>query len=178
MTAQSPPPDAISLRSVRESDHQTLFEWVNDRELRIQSTAYRPVSWIEHLQWLEGLVTDPTRELLIIDAGDGTPIGQIVLSSISPVHRSCEFSIRIGREADRGRGVGSTAIHLMLDHAWNDLGLHRVSLTVHESNVRARRAYEKCGFIQEGVLRDAAFVDGRWVNLIVMAVLSSNACTC
>jgi RimJ/RimL family protein N-acetyltransferase len=119
-------------------------------------------------------VTDPTRELLIIDAGDGTPLGQIVLSSISPVHRNCEFSIRIGREADRGRGVGSTAIRLMLNHAWNDLGLHRVSLTVHESNIRARRAYEKCGFAQEGMLRDAAFVDGNWVNLIVMSVLSSD----
>lgn len=102
------------------------------------------------------------------------PIGQIVLSSISAVHRSCEFSIRIGQEINRGRGVGASAIKLMLRHAWNDLGLHRVSLTVLETNYRAIRACERAGFVKEGVLRDAAFIDDLWVNLMVMSVLSSD----
>lgn len=97
-----------------------------------------------------------------------------MLSSISALHRSCEFSIRISREFDRGRGIGTVAIQQMLQHAWSDLGLRRLSLTVLETNDRARRAYVRAGFVKEGVLRDAAFIDGSWVNLIVMSVLSTD----
>lgn len=175
MTGSPSPVDGISLRSVRESDHHVLFEWVNDRTLRIQSAPFRPVSWIEHMAWLEGVLGDPSRELLIIQNGAGEPLGQIVISSISPLHRSCEFSIRIGRESDRGRGIGTAAVRQLLQHAWKDLGLHRVSLTVHETNLRARRTYERAGFVTEGTLRDAAFIDGSWVNLVVMSMLSTDA---
>lgn len=174
MTESMSSAQEVSLRSVRESDHQILFEWVNDRDLRIQSAPFRPVSWIEHMAWLEEILRDSSQELLVIQDQAGEPLGQIVISSISPLHRSCEFSIRIGLESNRGRGVGTAAIQQMLHHAWNDLGLHRVSLTVHESNERARRAYERAGFVVEGVLREAVFIDGSWANLVVMAALSTD----
>jgi len=126
------------------------------------------------MAWLEGILRDSSQELLIIQNQDGEPLGQIVISAISPLHRSCEFSIRIGRESDRGQGFGTAAIRQLLQHAWKDLGLHRVSLTVHESNARARRSYERAGFTVEGVLRDAAFIDGTWINLVVMSVLATD----
>ncbi len=125
------------------------------------------------MSWLSGLLHDSTKELLIIeDQETGAPIGQILLTGISHVHRNCEFSIRIGETDYRGKGLGTAALHLMIDHAWNDLGLHRVELSVFADNSPARRAYEKAGFVVEGVKREAAFVDGAWRDVVIMSQLN------
>jgi RimJ/RimL family protein N-acetyltransferase len=52
-----------------------------------------------------------------------------------------------------------------------ELGGERVNLRVLAFNSRAIRAYEKCGFVQEGVERESAFVNGRWHDDIMMSVL-------
>lgn len=125
------------------------------------------------MSWLSGLLHDSTKELLIIeDQETEAPIGQILLNGISHVHRNCEFSIRIGETEYRGKGLGTEALHLMIDHAWNDLGLHRVELSVFADNNPARRAYEKAGFVIEGVKREAAFVDGAWRDVVIMSQLN------
>lgn len=59
----------------------------------------------------------------------------------------------------------------MLRHAFSDLGLNRVELTVLESNSRARSIYEKEGFALEGTLRAAAWKNGRYEDMHVMSIL-------
>lgn len=54
------------------------------------------------------------------------------------------------------------ATRLVLAHPFETLGLRRVSLEVHDFNPRARRTYDKVGFVQEGVRRDALRFDGGW----------------
>jgi RimJ/RimL family protein N-acetyltransferase len=60
---------------------------------------------------------------------------------------------------------------LVLDYAFNVLKLHRVSVRVVDYNLRAIRAYQKCGFMVEGREREAAFVDGNWYDDVMMAIL-------
>ena len=55
------------------------------------------------------------------------------------------------------------------------VGLHRVELDVYAFNERARRAYERCGFVVEGRLRDALRWDGEWHDALVMAVVGGAA---
>jgi RimJ/RimL family protein N-acetyltransferase len=54
-------------------------------------------------------------------------------------------------------------------------GLHRLSLSVYEFNSRARRVYEKCGFVLEGRLRDALYCEDGWHDELVMGVLASDS---
>jgi hypothetical protein len=70
----------------------------------------------------------------------------------------------------RGQGYGTEVTRLAIDHALA-VGLHRVSLTVFAFNPRARRVYEKCGFVLEGRLRDALYWDGEWHDDLVMSVV-------
>jgi RimJ/RimL family protein N-acetyltransferase len=60
----------------------------------------------------------------------------------------------------------------MRDHAFGDLGLHRVTSTPFGHNERMIRCLEKCGFEREGVLRDALWIQDRFVDVVVMAVLN------
>ena len=162
----------IRLREVRLEDYQSLFRWANDRDLRILSAPFRPVSWEEHVSWLKGLLHDRTRELLIIeDSQEALPIGQILLSGISQIHRNSEMSIRIGETSYRGRGFGTQALRLLIEHARKDLGLHRIELTVFPENAPAIRSYEKVGFLLEGMKREAAFIDGRWLDVAIMGLV-------
>ena len=71
----------------------------------------------------------------------------------------------------RRRKAASEATRMVLRHAFESLGLHRVSLEVYAFNPRGQRAYEKVGFVREGVRREALRFDGQWVDSILMAVL-------
>jgi ribosomal protein S18 acetylase RimI-like enzyme len=70
----------------------------------------------------------------------------------------------------RGHGIGTQLIRSTLDAARSQ-GLHRVELTVRESNVAAIGLYTKVGFETEGLHRDAVKVDGVYENIVCMAVL-------
>jgi RimJ/RimL family protein N-acetyltransferase len=90
--------------------------------------------------------------------------------NINAVHRSAELGIRIGDEKNRGQGHGKQALRLAVDFCWNHLNLNRVQLVVFKHNSRAIGAYSAAGFCKEGRLRKAAFIDGEWVDLILMAM--------
>jgi RimJ/RimL family protein N-acetyltransferase len=70
----------------------------------------------------------------------------------------------------RGQGVGEALMRAALDAA-KSAGLTRVELTVREHNVRAKRLYEKMGFVAEGVKRRGVRLDGNYEDLICMAYL-------
>ena len=82
------------------------------------------------------------------------------------------FHITLGEHDAWGRGLGTEATELMLEHAFERLGLHRVGLSVFSYNERAIRAYEKAGFVIEGRLRDAVLRDGRYFDEIQMGALA------
>ena len=62
---------------------------------------------------------------------------------------------------------GTEATRLIVGYGFEKLGLHRISLEVYAFNPRARRAYEKVGFVAEGVLRDALLWEGERVDATV-----------
>jgi RimJ/RimL family protein N-acetyltransferase len=61
---------------------------------------------------------------------------------------------------------------LILAHGFEQLGLHRIALEVYAFNPRARRVYEKVGFVAEGTLRDALNYDDQWIDATIMSVLA------
>ncbi|MBD8903781.1 GNAT family N-acetyltransferase [Methylobacterium bullatum] len=104
----------------------------------------------------------------VIDAGGF--IGHIRLHSLALQDRRAALAIGIESPAYLGKGYGGEAIRLVLAYAFEG-GLHRVSLRVLASNPRAIICYRKCGFIEEGREREAAFVGGAWQDDIIMGLL-------
>jgi RimJ/RimL family protein N-acetyltransferase len=77
--------------------------------------------------------------------------------------------MRIGDERHRGQGFGKEALTMALNYCWNHLNLERVGLVVFRHNARAIAAYSASGFKKEGILKRFLFVDGAWVDLVLMA---------
>ena len=86
-------------------------------------------------------------------------LGLASLVSINYMNQSAEFHIMIGDIQNQGRGLGTFAVNSMLNHAFNNMNLQRVELTVLDNNTRAKHLYEKCGFTYEGRNKDGKFVD-------------------
>lgn len=122
-------------------------------------------------EWYATRATQADRlDLAIVDTGTGEVVGEMVLNDLEPDVDACNLRILVG-PAGRGRGLGTEAVRLVLDHAFTTTDLHRISLDVQADNPRAIRAYEKAGFVVEGRLRDAVVFDGVRSDDVLMAIL-------
>jgi len=101
-------------------------------------------------------------------------IGTCALSQLDADNGSALFHITIGEKDTWGRGYGTEATRLMIDHAFSGLGLHRVALSVFAFNERAIRSYRSVGFVVEGRAREAIWRDGRWWDEISMSLLDAD----
>jgi RimJ/RimL family protein N-acetyltransferase len=101
----------------------------------------------------------------------GRCVGHTGLGDVDARDRRARLVIGLFDRSVWNRGLGTEAIRLVLGYAFDTLRLHRVALRVLAYNARAIRAYEKCGFVREGVERESAFVAGEWHDDVMMAVL-------
>lgn len=166
----------VRLRPLRKEDSKLLYQWITDRDLFILNAPYKPVSEMEHEKWVESMLLERSDLVLFVieDLASSLAIGTCQLLNVNARHRSAELQIRIGDESARGKGLGTEAVKLLLNFGFRDLNLHRIYLHVFKANKRAARAYEKCGFHHEGLLRQAAFIDGGWKDVNVMGILKTD----
>jgi RimJ/RimL family protein N-acetyltransferase len=167
-----PTDQTTALTEFEPDDMKLLFQWINTPELVRFNAAYRPVQPGPHADWFAALGRDHSRVTFAIRAMPGRRlVGMVQLVDIDPVHRSAEAQIRIGAVAEQGQGRGSWALRQIVDFAWRDLNLHRVTAHAFATNGRAVAAYKKAGFELEGQMREAAHIDGKWTDIVVLGVL-------
>lgn len=166
--------EGLVLRELERGDLNTITAWRASRELiDCLAAPYRFIGQEIDDHWFDGYLSSraSTVRCAVVDSGNPEQIlGLATLADIDWVVRSAEFHIMVGPRT-QGQGVGTYAIREMLRHAFSDLGLNRVELTVLESNSRARSIYEKEGFALEGTLRAAAWKNGRYEDMHVMSIL-------
>lgn len=165
----------VLLKELSASDMPAVNRWRNDPELVSHlASPYRFVNAETDRDWFESYQRSRSTQVRCCIWTLRRPhrrVGLVSLTGIDPVHRSAEFHVMIGEDRDRGAGLGTEATRLMLDHAFFNLNLHRVYLTVLEENRRAVAVYRKLGFKREGVLRQAAFKQGAYKDLVLFSVL-------
>jgi RimJ/RimL family protein N-acetyltransferase len=110
----------------------------------------------------------------VVRTADGAFLGEAVLNDLDPHNASVNYRVWLAGPSVFGQGYGTEVTRAVVDYALDVVGLHRVSLTVIDYNPRARRAYEKCGFVSEGILRQSQLWNGEWHDEEVMAVLSTD----
>jgi len=72
-----------------------------------------------------------------------------------------------------GKGYGTDALRVLIDFAFVRRNLRRLHLIVVASNERAIASYRKLGFVEEGRLREHAWVRGRYEDEVRMGLLRS-----
>ena len=162
----------VRIRRAIESDQAELARLRADPDIdHFMGIDASPSAWL----WRHVPLGDQSAALtdLMITTLVGDPLGLVSLWDRAIPHNAAELSIWIGA-GHRDRGYGSEALRLTLRYAFDDLHLHKVYLRVLEFNHRARRTYEKCGFVVEGVLREEMCIESVWHSLLYMGVLASD----
>lgn len=155
-------------------DYAAMYCWANDVVAARLDGAFRPVNLRDVVNWCESAGKDPTRVMLAIRRRiDPKIIGYLHIQNINSVHRSADIGIRIGEEQHRGLGYGEEALTIGLNYCWVHLNLERVGLIVFRHNQRAINVYKAVGFKKEGLLRKLFFIDGAWVDVVLMAAFRS-----
>lgn len=167
--------ERIRLRAMERTDVPLFVPWLNDPEVRNGISLYLPVSLVGEEAWFENMIKGPADEqpmmIEVRQAESWTPIGNMGIFGINRRVRSAEIGILIGDKNYWNRGYGTEAMRMILQHGFDTLNLNRLFLRVYRTNPRAIRAYEKAGFVHEGVQRAAEFRDGEYVDILMMSVL-------
>ncbi|WP_328223115.1 GNAT family N-acetyltransferase [Streptomyces sp. NBC_00310] len=161
------------LRPFTEADASVMARILADPEVVRLTGSPTEEFGLERLRSWYGSRNDRADrlDLGIVDRASGELVGETVLNEWDEANRSCCFRILIG-PGGQNRGLGTEAVRLTVGHAFERLGLHRVSLYVFTHNPRARRAYEKVGFVAEGVERQTLWQGGEWIDAVRMSVLA------
>jgi len=161
----------IRLRPIEEPD----LAWINREFWNPRVTEFLLMLWPEWTggtrAWWEAVRADPGAVALLIETPDCQPAGACALEGISLRSRTAELGIWVAEHA-WGRGLGTDAVRTLCRFGFREMNLHRIQLQVFEPNERARRAYERAGFVVEGRLRRAHFMGGRHVDVLVMGLLA------
>lgn len=153
--------DAVPIAEILQDPEVIRFTFEPSNELTLE----RLRSW-----YASRLVQSDRLDLAVTDLATGEVLGEVVLHAWDPSARSCTFRTLLGPRG-RGRGIGTEATRLIVGYGFERLGLHRISLEVYAHNDRARRVYEKVGFVVEGLRRQAQWREGRWVDETLMSLL-------
>jgi len=163
----------VLLKPLEQKHSAKMFEWINTKELVEFNSYFKEVSLEDHNKWFERVRQDKSMSIFAIELANGEFIGTCQLHSIHPVYRNAELQIRIGEAQEHGKSYGTKACRLLLKHGFEDLNLKRIYLSVFEGNERAVRLYKKLGFKEEGLFREHCFINGKFVNLVMMGLLKN-----
>lgn len=115
-------------------------------------------------------IEDPEHGYLLAINAAKKPVGFAFLRQLNSPQRSIEIH-RLAI-AERNKGYGSRFLKLITAEAFDTLNANRLWLDVFPENARARKVYQNCGFVEEGLLRDNYFLNGAFQSTIVMSILA------
>ena len=128
-----------------------------------------PLTEADAARWVENLATHPCAWIV---EHEQQLLGEARLDGLDRHDARARLAVGLYDPAKLGIGLGRDVVRLVLRYGFGNLQLHRVSLRVVAYNTRAIRCYRACGFVEEGREREAAWVDDKWHDDVIMGVLA------
>jgi len=167
--------EKIKLRALELSDLSSIMEYWNTYEVRIGLGKYIPDSSTQREEWIKAQIQKASKgegyTFAIETLETKIFLGTCSLSRLNNVSRTAFLSVVIHNPENHEKGYGTDAVRCLLEFAFRILNLHRVELHVYSFIKDAIHVYEKVGFKQTGVRREASYVDGEYRDDLVMDIL-------
>jgi RimJ/RimL family protein N-acetyltransferase len=162
----------VTIRKFQKSDVPDKVRWINDPENNRYLHYDLPLEIGKTEKWFDG-IADRTDRFDAVILADDRPCGLIGLLNIDRKNLKAEYYITLGEHDLKGKGIAKKASVLLLEHAFNVLGLSRVYLFTESENTRAQHLFETLSFEREGLLRQDLISRGKSVDRYEYAILRS-----
>lgn len=165
----------VELRPVKLSDAEFLFECEQDEEAR-RNFMSTPKDVKEVRDGIRKVLVDmkrklPSQEDFAIE-WNGQVVGKIWVDGMDSKYEGHKASIGYMIHKDfRGKGIGTKAIKLITNYAFDKYKLKRIATFTRDFNIGSRRALEKAGYKLEGILVKNKFKDGKYLNDCLYAIV-------
>lgn len=163
----------LTLRPLAGSDADDVAEACQDLETLRWLPIPRPYT-LANAEWFIGTFAPALREsgagIVFAIQSAGRLAGVVDLKHVNWASRVAEVGYWVAPWA-RGRGVASRASRALAEWAICDHGFERVELFAATGNIASQRAAEKAGFVREGVARNAGYVHGGRVDLVLFSLV-------
>lgn len=161
--------ERLYLRLLEESDvGEEYLGWLNDYEVtryleagKFPSTPEDVRKYVEHYR-------NSKTDLIfaILDRETNQHIGNVSLNRINFIHRTADTGLLIGQKDFWGKGYAFEAWSLLIEYAFQRLGLRKIVAGAVADNIASIVTLEKLGFKVEGTLRREFFVDGEYYDSV------------
>ena len=142
-------PLTVSITELNQADFDAdlYISWLrNVQDNRFIEAARKNYSKFDLQKYLETRVNNPQVKFWGIFLKSNKFIGTIKLEPINWENQTAWLGMMIGDISERGKGYGSQALNLVLDHSENVLLLKDIFLGVDKNNTSAIKLYKKSGF--------------------------------
>ncbi|MGW6488177.1 GNAT family N-acetyltransferase [Streptomyces sp. NPDC055056] len=159
---------SVSLVAIDVDDAELLHGWRCD-----PVSAYQIGIWPRSLSATRERIEsdrDDDRDDFLVLLPDSTPIGHIALTCQNIVNGTAHVELMLAGE-HRGHGHGTAAVDALVDLAFGELPLYRITAETHTDNAPALTVLTKAGFVHEGTSRAACLHRGRRHDLAVHSLL-------
>jgi RimJ/RimL family protein N-acetyltransferase len=113
---------------------------------------------------------NPSNVRLVIETKRGNrPIGIINLHAIDWVNRHATTGSMIGEAKYRGKGYATDAKMILLEYAFDTLGMHKIISRADARNVKSIEYSKRCGYVVEATLKEEIFHAGKWEDVVTLA---------
>lgn len=165
--------EKIILRPLRIEDLEKTHEWRNNLELIKLTQGIRFPKTLEmDCDWFNQTLNDKSNRNIYfgIDIKNTSEfIGLIQLTNIDFISGTAVLGLIISDTANQGHGYGFEANKLLLDYSFFQLNLRKITSYVVEYNQASLKLFEKLGFLNEGVLKEHFYHDGKYVDVIILS---------
>ena len=161
----------VELKPLESDDLEDLAVWRQHPDNFGFFTGHIPITVSGQKDWYQSYLRNDNDMIFVISDSDGRRFGTVGLSSIDHKNQKAEFGrFLIGDSEMRGKGYGKEALNKLIEFGFCELNLHKIYLRVFADNEGAISLYEQVGFSREGLLRDDHFSNGRWRDVVLMAI--------
>lgn len=165
--------EKIVLKAITKEHTPLIVKWRNNPNVRNNFIFQETFTEEIHNAWMDNRVASgEVVQFIIYTKQSNMPVGSVYLRDVDLEKQKAEFGIFIGEDAARGQGYGRSAAQLICKYGFEQLHLHKIMLRVFASNVGAIRSYEHAGFVQEAYLKDEEKIDGKFYDIIFMAMIN------
>jgi RimJ/RimL family protein N-acetyltransferase len=168
----------ITLRPVRDADLEPLYNFHTDIDNR---GAYFPRGILSQPAFQKefqenGFWGKEDGTLVIVNTADQI-LGHIEFFKTVNYLDEFELSYQIYDIEQRGKGIMSEAVNMMVRYLFETKQMNRIRLVIHPENSASRRLAEKCGFTHEGTARGAWYNKGRHNDVEIYSILHNDVIT-
>jgi RimJ/RimL family protein N-acetyltransferase len=168
--------EGVTLRELELSDAPSLFAMLTTEEVtRFISPPPTNVEGFERfIRWThQQRAAGKCIVLGVVPKGMSTAIGLFQVKAIDPGSSTAEWGFALGSPF-WGTGVFVHGAHLVLDFAFETMGVHRLEARAAVQNGRGNGALRKLGAVREGMLRGSFLRNGQYHDQMLWSILETD----